>query len=60
MRIGLVFSNIKPSYFPHLELVLDAFQSNGIALAVEQEFHRPLLAQFPQLTDCAVFNDADS
>lgn len=60
MRIALVFSTIKPSYFPYLEMLLDAFQSSGIALAVEQEFHSTLLAQFPQLTDCAVFNDADS
>lgn len=60
MRIALVFSTIKASYFPHLSVLFDTFESNGISVAVEEEFYPVLMAEFPHLLHCTVFNNADT
>jgi len=60
MRVGLVFSTVKASYYPHLEVLFDTFQSHGVDVAIEEEFHEILEERFPQLSSCTVFCDANS
>ena len=60
MRIALVFSNIRPSYFPHLSVLFSNFESSGIEVAVEEDFHALLVLEFPKLAACVKFNNSDS
>lgn len=60
MRIALVFSAIKPSYFEHLAILFDVFKSKNISCCFEAEFHEQLVAQFPELAYSAQFHNTAS
>lgn len=60
MRVALVFSTIKPGYFPFLDLLFNALQKYNIIPAVEFEFRHQLVKYNKCWAVCPTFEDAQS
>lgn len=60
MRVALIFSAIKPSYFEHLDSLIESFEHHGIVPAIEEEFQEILIKNNPFWSSCTTFNCSKS
>jgi len=60
MRVALVFSTIKPDYFPHFDILLDALEEANWPVVLEEQFKSGLSTHYPKLSSCATFYNAET
>lgn len=60
MRAALVFTTIREDYFPHLDVLIAVLAESGWSVALEENFKNQIVEKYPELGNCASFNDAES